>query len=320
MGMSTAGEYEVSLAGPEPAGLGESPLWHVEEQSLYYVDIAGRQVLRLHPGSGQLTRWPQQAEPGCIARLSGGGLLVARRDGLWRLDTRTGAQDRLAAPPYDPSRQRFNDGKPDARGRFWVGTIDDAREPQACLYRCDSGNFERMDGGIANSNGLAFSPDGRRLYWADTKGHQLWVFSPVDPDSGCLGDRHRLASFAPPQAGVPLQRYGGRPDGAAVDAEGCYWVAMYEGQRLLRLSPEGVLLQEVRLPVRCPTMPCFGDADLRTLFVTTARQGRPEAELAEQPWAGCVLRLRVDVPGLAPLQVRWNSLPDTEPPDKARRS
>jgi sugar lactone lactonase YvrE len=98
--------------------------------------------------------------------------------------------------------------------------------------------------------------------------------------------------------GQGLQDYGGRPDGAAVDVEGAYWVAMFEGARLLRLSPQGEVLQTLALPVQCPTMPCFGGDDLRTLYITTSRNGRPADELARQPWAGCVLTLRVEVPGL----------------------
>lgn len=282
-----------------PAGLGESPLWHEAEQCLYYVDIPGRLVLRLQPDSGEQTQWPVSDEPGCIALLAGGGLLVAQRSGLWRLDTRSGAQQLIAQAPYDSRHQRFNDGKPDAQGRFWVGTIDDARAPQAALYRFEAGVFARMAQGITTSNGLAWSPDQRVLYWADTKAHEIYQFD-FDLRRGALGQWRLFAAFAPRAAGQALDSYGGRPDGAAVDAQGCYWVAMYEGQRLLRLSPEGVVLQEVGLPVRCPTMPCFGGADLRTLYITTAREGRPAEELAAQPWAGCVLKLRVDVPGLLP--------------------
>ena len=107
-----------------------------------------------------------------------------------------------------------------------------------------------------------------------------------------------FARFPLKQAGQPLESYGGRPDGAAVDAEGCYWVAMFEGQRLLRLSPSGETVRELALPVRCATMPCFGGADLKTIYVTTARDKRPESELAAQPAAGCVLAFEVDVPGL----------------------
>jgi sugar lactone lactonase YvrE len=107
-----------------------------------------------------------------------------------------------------------------------------------------------------------------------------------------------FAQFPGRIAGQDLARYGGRPDGAAVDAEGCYWVAMFEGARVLRLSPAGEVLAELKLPVRCPTMPCFGGADLRTLYITTARENRSADELAREPWAGCVLQCRVDVPGL----------------------
>jgi sugar lactone lactonase YvrE len=135
------------------------------------------------------------------------------------------------------------------------------------------------------------------MYWSDTKAHTIHAFD-FDPASGELSGRRVFASFPLKRPGQDLATYGGRPDGAAMDAEGCYWSAMFEGQRLLRLSPAGEVLRELRLPVRCPTMPCFGGADLKTLYITTARENRPAAELAEQPLAGCVLMLKVDVPGL----------------------
>jgi sugar lactone lactonase YvrE len=280
-----------------PSLLGESPLWHPDEQVLYWVDIPGRQVRRFDPASGGHNAWPVDSEPACIAPLLGGGLLLAARDGLWRFDTATGARARLAAPPYDPAGQRFNDGKADAQGRFWVGTIDDRREPRAALYCLAGGELRRMADGIAASNGLAFTPDGRMLLWADTKGHCVIAFD-LDPADGSLSRRRVVRQFPLRDAHAPLQGYGGRPDGAAMDSEGAYWVAMFEGQRLLRLSPAGDLLAELALPVRCPTMPCFGGRDLRTLYVTTARDKRPADELAAQPLAGCVLQCRVDVPGL----------------------
>jgi sugar lactone lactonase YvrE len=291
--------YRVEPAGPAAATLGESPLWSVAEQCLYYVDIAERQVLRLDPASGALRHWQQDSEPGCIALLAGGDLAVARRDGLWRLSPASGALTRLAPAPYDSALQRFNDGKPDAQGRLWIGTIDDARLPRSALYRFADGTFTAMAGGIVTSNGLAWSPDQRMLYWSDTKAHEIYRLD-FDPRAGSVGERQLFARFAPRATGQSLDDYGGRPDGAAVDVEGCYWVAMFEGQRLLRLSPGGELLHELRLPVRCPTMPAFGGADLRTLYITTAREKRPVEELAAQPWAGRVLKLRVEVPGLPP--------------------
>ena len=148
-----------------------------------------------------------------------------------------------------------------------------------------------------SSNGLAWSPSGTTLYWSDTKAHLIRALD-MDPRDGSVSNARVWARFPPRQAGQSLDDYGGRPDGATVDSEGCYWVAMFEGQRLLRLSPEGQVLSELKLPVRCATMPCFGDADLRTLYITTAREGRPADELARQPWAGCVLKVRVPVAGL----------------------
>jgi len=151
--------------------------------------------------------------------------------------------------------------------------------------------------GFTVMNGLAWSPNGRTMHWSDTKSHTIFA-ADFDPASGALSRQRVFAAFPVKQPEQPLATYGGRPDGAAMDAEGCYWVAMFEGQRLLRLSPEGEVVREVELPVRCPTMPCFGGPGLKTLYVTTSREKRPAAELIDQPWAGCVLALDVDVPGL----------------------
>jgi sugar lactone lactonase YvrE len=289
----------------EAALLGESPLWHPQEQRLYWCDIPGRRLHRLDPATGATQRWDFSCEPACCAALLGGGLLLGMRDGLWRFDPETAQRSRLAAPPYDPAVERFNDGKADAQGRFWVGTIYEPREPAlASLYRYQTGGeLSRMAGDVTVANGLGWSLDSRTMYWSDTKAHAIYAFD-FDASDGSLSGRRLFHQFDVKQPGQSLDTYGGRPDGAAVDAEGCYWVAMFEGQRVLRLSPQGEILREVCLPVRCPTMPCFGGADLRTLYITTAREKRPEAELAEQPLAGCVLALRVDVPGL-PTHLAW---------------
>ncbi|MBV8036022.1 SMP-30/gluconolactonase/LRE family protein [Roseateles sp.] len=287
-------EQDIRALGPHRCLLGESPLWHPVERQLYAVDIPGRQVLRWREGASEPDTWVQDAEPGCIAARADGGLLVARRDGLWALDTATGAQARVAPPPYDPARLRFNDGKVDPAGRLWVGSISDAREPEAALYRFDGRAFAAQVPGLTTSNGLAWSPDGRRVHWSDTKAHRIYA-ADFDAATGTLSAPRVFAEFQPRSPGAA---YGGRPDGAAMDAEGCYWVAMFEGGCLLRIAPTGELLQRVELPVACPTMPAFGGADLCTLFITTAREKRPAEELERQPLAGAVLQLRVDVPGL----------------------
>ena len=284
---------------PAPAAqLGESPVWHPGQGALWWCDIPGKALHRHVLASDAHTQWALASEPGCIAPLPGGDWLLAQRDGLWRFDAATGQRRHLAEPPYDTAQERFNDGRADPQGRLWVGTIYEPRDaPRAGLYRWAGGGMQRMAGDITVSNGLAFSPDGATMYWSDTFAHCIFAFD-FDGDQGSLSNQRVFAQFAPKVAGQDLSIYGGRPDGAAVDVEGAYWVAMFEGQRLLRLGADGRLLQEVKLPVRCPTMPCFGGPDMKTLFVTTARANRPAAELAEQPLAGRVLCLRVDVPGL----------------------
>ena len=288
----------VRVAVAQASLLGESPLWHPREQALYWCDIPGHRLNRFDPRSGALSRWQFETDLGSIAPTLDGGMLLAMRDGLWRLDFASGERRRLAEPPYDPKLERFNDGKCDPQGRFWVGTIYEPRDAQKASLHCWSGGkLVQRAGQVTVANGLAWSPDGRTMYWTDTKAHTIYAFD-FEPASGELSGQRVFARFPLKQDGQPLDDYGGRPDGAAVDAEGCYWVAMFEGQRLLRLSPAGEVLREVVLPVRCATMPCFGGPDLKTIYITTSREKRPAAELAAQPWAGCVLALDVDVPGL----------------------
>mgnify|MGYP006268012809 CR=1 FL=1 len=290
---------------PEPDALGESPFWHPQEQCLYWVDIPGRCIHRVAvdglQASGPVAHWALGQEPGCIAPVQGGGLVMALRDGIYLAREWGGPLQLLAAAPYDTTRQRFNDGKCDPQGRFWAGSLYEPKE-QALGMLCmlDGQGLHAMQGGVTTANGLAWSPDGHTVYWADTAAHQVRAFD-FDPTRGQLSNGRVFYQGAPKptgwawDGGVP---YSGRPDGAAVDAEGCYWSAQFEGGRLLRLSPKGEVLADVPLPALCPTMPCFGGSDRQTLFVTTARHGRSEAELARYPGSGCVWAMRVEVPGL----------------------
>lgn len=283
-----------ALAAPA-AALGESPFWHPEEQALYWVDIPAATVHRWLAASGQHRQWSLPAEVGCIAPWPGRGLVAALRDGWYRLDTATGQHERLLPAPYDPSDTRFNDGRCDSAGRFWAGTLYEPKTAElGALYhlsRNAQGDWActlAAQGNIT-ANGLAFSPDGRLAYWAHTAAHRVDVFD-CDPATGQLSGRRVFHQFAPRTAGQP---YGGRPDGACVDSRGHYWVAMYEGAAVVELSPEGRLLQRLAVPVSCPTMPCIGGSDGHTLYLTTARKGRPAEELAAQPLAGHVLSLRL---------------------------
>ena len=290
---------------PEPDQLGESPFWHPQEQRLYWLDIPGRRVSRLEvdglQARGAVARWPLDEEPGCIAPMQGGGLVLALRSGIHFARAWGGPLYKLADAPYDMGQQRFNDGKCDPQGRFWAGSLYEPKDRAlGVLYMLDGQGLHPMMDGVTTANGLAWSPDGRTAYWADTAAHRVRAFD-VDPATGRLSGERLFHQMAPKPAGWAwgsVMPYGGRPDGAAVDAQGCYWSAQYEGQRLLRLSPAGEVLAEVATPVPCPTMPCFGGADLKTLFITTSRQGRSAQELAQHPDAGCVFAMRVEVPGL----------------------
>jgi sugar lactone lactonase YvrE len=276
--------------------VGECPLWHPEEAALYWIDIQDRAVHRLHPASGAHRQWPMPTEPGAIARRAAGGLVVALRSGFARLDTDSGALDMIAPAPYDTVTTRFNDGRCDAAGRFWVGTLYEPRDRQLGQMVCLERGVVRLawSGGMTVSNGLAFSPDNRTLYHADTTGHVIRRRE-FDLASGRVGDPCLFKQFPTDRT----HNYGGRPDGAAIDSEGAYWCAMFDGGHLLRLSPAGDLLREIALPLRCPTMLAFGGPDLRTLYITSARYNRSAAELAQWPLSGCVLSLAVEVAGRA---------------------
>ena len=299
-------KWEVAVA--EPDALGESPFWHPQEQRLYWVDIPGRRVRRWQPGGRPVEDWPLPQEPGCIAPARSGGLVLALRDGIYRARSWGGPLAPLVRFQHGKTT-RFNDGKADPAGRFWAGTYYEPKDARkADLYSVDC-RPDNGSGGKAmvqlkahnatTANGLAWSPDGRTLYWTDTARSEIsaWDFEPA----GNVMRKHRTfrrfpgkpAGWQPGQPG-----YGGRPDGAAVDVEGHYWVAMYEGGRLLRLSPAGDVVAEFEVPARCPTMPCFGGPDGRTLYLTTARQGRPADELQALPHSGCVFSARADVAGL----------------------
>lgn len=216
------------------------------------------------------------------------------RSGIAFLDSVTGELSPVMAAPYDVTTTRFNDGKCDAAGRFWLGTIYEPRDkPLAALYCLDKGTLTKTGNFGTVSNGLAFSPDSHTLYHADTTSHVVRSYD-FDLITGHLGNGRELMRFETQRG----PSYGGRPDGAAVDSEGNYWCAMYEGARIIKISPYGRLLDSIPVPVRCPTMVAFGGDDLQTLFITSVSQNRPKEELAAYPLSGHVFATRVTVPGL----------------------
>ena len=297
-----------TLVAP-PSELGESPFWHPDEQMLYWVDIPARQIHRANVFMGTVQSWSMPTEPGCIApaRTQGqaSGLVIALRDGIYRARKWGGGLQRLVLADHDAATTRFNDGKADPRGRFWAGTMyepRDAAKAQLFSMDCRSGRAPALELKADNAiiaNGLAWSPDAATVYWADTPSHAVRAWD-WNADTNVMSHERVFMQWpAKPEGWQPgMSGYGGRPDGAAVDVQGNYYVAMYEGARLLKLSPAGELLADVAVPAQCPTMPCFGGADLKTLYLTTARHKRPAAELQTWPDSGCVFSMRVEVAGL----------------------
>ena len=289
-----------------PSELGESPFWHPVEQLLYWVDIPGRKIMRAKAdGSSAAESWAMPSEPGCMAPAAKGGLVIALRDGIYRADQWGGELRLLHRFAYDSSRIRFNDGKADVLGRFWAGTLCEVRTSTAAelfVLDCRDGRppeAHRMAGHATVANGLAWSPDDGTVYWSDTQTQTIRAWD-WEAESNSMSNQRVFQQFAPkPEGWVSgMPGYGGRPDGAAMDTLGNYYAAMFEGGQLLKFAPTGELLARIPTPVLCPTMPCFGGDDLRTLYITTAREKRPAAELASMPESGCVFSMRVDTPGL----------------------
>ena len=283
--------------------LGESPFWHPAEQMLYWVDIPRKHIHRCNIFMACVESWAMPSEPGCIAPALSGGLVIALRDGIYRARHWGSSLEKLKSALHDTATTRFNDGKADPAGRFWAGTMYEPRtSASAHLYCFNQGELEAKVSNATIANGLAWSPDAKTIYWADTPAHTVRAWDWDAQTSAMSRERVFMQWPGKPQDwqfGMHSQQhYGGRPDGAAVDAEGNYYVAMFEGARICKLSPAGVELASISVPAQCPTMPCFGGDDLKTLYVTTARYNRSNAELLAYPDSGCVFSMRVDVPGL----------------------
>lgn len=282
---------QVELALDARAILGEGPRWCETEERLYWVDIGRNALHRFDPASGS-DEARVFAEPvGCFAFLQGGGLLLAMTSGLYLLKSWDNEPRLFARSPFaGDAERRYNDGRTDPAGRFWVGSVNTAKSSaNAALYRVSGdGVMHEIEGGMMTANGAAFSGDGARFFHADTPSHAIRAYT-CDAAGGILSGRRIFHQF-------PLGQ--GRPDGGSVDEEGCYWSALFDGGRVVRLSPDGEIVQSVALPITRPTMIAFGGADRKTAYVTSARTGLNEAMLAKEPLAGGIFSFRVEVPGL----------------------
>ncbi len=286
-------DFDVAVDGG--AILGECPTWVPEEGALYWVDIKAPALYRYDEAAGRQQAWDLPSHIGAFALLeTTPAAIVALRDGLFRLDLASGDVDRLMALPFDPALFRCNEGIVDATGRFWFGVMFDpivAGDPPKQKGWLNS--FSRAEGLRRHDdmaevhNGMAFTPDGRALLLSHSEDGSIRRHR-FDPGNGALGGSEPFATV-PDDLGVP--------DGAAMDADGCYWAAIYGGGRLRRFTPHGDIDRDILLPVSQPTMCCFAGAGLDTLYVTSASEGLTNAQRAAEPLAGALLRLDPGVRG-----------------------
>jgi len=269
--------------------LGEAPVWITRERALRWVDIEGRRLYRYDPAAGDVSFVDFDEEISCVVPRRDGGFLCTFASGFALLDDNARFLRWLARPELDLADTMFNDGGVDPAGRFYCGTMNTvSKEPTGALYRLErDGSATAVVHGVSTSNSLAWSPSGDTLYFCDTNERTIRAYA-YDIATGSVGARR---AFAPADAAP------GKPDGSAVDSQGYLWNARWRGWSLARFAPDGSLDRLVDLPVKCPTCCAFGGADMRTLFITTATKALSVEELEDQPMAGSLLALRVEVPG-----------------------
>lgn len=276
--------------------VGECPVWEPEENALYWVDIPAGGLQRWSAATGHVLAWKTPEMLACIARHSDGGWVAGMESGFFHLRPHSdGSLDSEQLAQVDHARpdMRLNDGRCDRQGRFWAGSMVlnmGANVAEGALYRYSSGQrgpIEARLSGFLVPNGLGFSPDGRTMYLSDSHplSQQIWAFD-YDIESGTPSNRRLF---------VDMNHYSGRPDGAAVDAEGCYWICANDAGFIHRFTPDGRLDRSLAVPVKKPTMCAFGGSGLDTLFVTSIRPGDDHDE---QSLAGGVFALDPGVKGL----------------------
>ena len=262
-------DYKVARVLDVKAELGECPLWSEAEQCLYWLDIVGSTLNRFDPQSGKNIHWSLPSVPGCFAFLGNGAVLIAAQDGMYELEFAT-SRIRLVFPlPHAMQQLRFNDGRTDRQGRLWVGTVQAdmvSASSDTAYFRFDGQRLDKILSPVGMANGTAFSPDGKTMYRAQTTDRLIFAYD-YDPDTG-TPSRERLFATVPQDLGLP--------DGAAIDTEAAYWVALPappEGGTagIARYTPDGELDIFIEVPVPMPTMVAFGGPGMSTLYVTSGR-------------------------------------------------
>jgi len=273
--------------------LGEGPLWSSTGQALYWVDIEGHRFYRYQPASGVQESFDVGLPVGVLAPRAAGGLVMATKRGFALWDAPAQPLRFLADPEADRPQMRFNDGAVDCQGRFWAGTMCEVPEQrqggEGKLYRLDpDGSIRVMETGLTISNGIGWSPDNHTMYLTDSPLYMIYAYD-FDPATGAIRNR-RPFTHTPDEDGVP--------DGLTVDSEGYVWSVRWGGWKLTRYDPAGNQERKVRLPVQYPTSCAFGGANLDELYITSAWTELGEKQKQEQPFAGDLFRVKMDIKGM----------------------
>lgn len=274
---------------PLACELGEGPIWDAGAGLIRFVDIERPAVHSFDPVGGACSSWTPPCRVGSIALRAGPGLVAATERGFALLDPATGRFEAIGDPEPTLPHNRFNDGKADAFGHFWAGSMDERKTTASgALYRLDADRrWTMIDAGYRITNGPAFSPDGGTLYFNDTLGRTTYAFD-LDTDGHATAKRVFADWSTRP----------GNPDGMTTDAEGHLWIAFWGGSCLRRVAPSGEVVDEIALPASNITSMAFGGANLDRLFVTCARQALDVDALAAQPLAGALFEVETAVGGL----------------------
>ena len=271
--------------------LGEGPLWHPQEACLYWVDIERGLLYRSKPALTAYTKTHFDTQLGAFCFKKEGGFILATGEGFFNWDYGQRSPKLIWNPLPTRPGVRLNDGKVDPAGRFWAGSID-TEQNKAELYRLDpDGSQHTFLRNIGISNGLGWSPDRQTMYYTDSYQYTIFAFD-YEPDTGAISNQRKF---------IQLPKTGSKtvPDGLCVDAEGCVWSAQWNGWQIVRYDPEGKPLLSVKVPAQRVTSCCFGGENNSLLFITTARTGLNESELADQPHAGDVFVIQTNTIGLA---------------------
>lgn len=273
------------------ATLGEGPCWDQRSGLLYWVDIKENAVHAYDPQQGTNRTVHLDQMVGAAVPRESGGLVLALQHGFHLLDMATEEVTFLADPEKELPDNRFNDGKCDAAGRFWAGTLSfEEKDPVAALYCLETdGTVRQVLDGVIVSNGLGWSPDGKTMYYIDSMTRKVFAFD-FELETGRISSR---------RTAVTIPEGGGFPDGMAVDEEGMLWVAQWDGWQVSRWNPAtGVQIGAIRVPAARVTSCAFGGPNNDELYITTARTGISEESLASQPLAGGLFRVKPGVAGL----------------------